>query len=157
MPVIVLSTTIHAPIQLCFDLSRSIDLHKISTSKTNEEAVEGKLSGCINLNETVTWQATHFGIRQQLTSKITALQSPDYFIDEQVKGIFKSFQHKHIFQKKDNRVIMIDIFEFQSPFGMLGRLFNFFVLTNYLKKLLLIRNKIIKEYAESERWKALMS
>ncbi len=156
MPIIELTTTINAPIQRCFDLSRSIDLHKISTAKTNEKAIDGIVCGLINLNETVTWQATHFGIRQQLTSKITAFQSPHYFIDEQVKGIFKSFQHKHLFQEIDNKVFMVDIFDFQSPFGFVGRLFNYFVLTNYLKKLLIVRNNVIKEYAESERWKELI-
>jgi len=35
MPKIEMITIINAPIALCFDLARSIDLHTISTSKTN--------------------------------------------------------------------------------------------------------------------------
>jgi hypothetical protein len=86
MPIIKLTTEINSTLEICFDLSRSIDLHKISTSKTNEEAIEGKTKGLINLNETVTWKATHFGVRQKLTSKITAFDRPYYFVDEQTKG-----------------------------------------------------------------------
>jgi hypothetical protein len=71
MPVIQLSLFIKAPIQVCFDLSRSIDIHIESTSHTNEKAVKGRTGGLIELGETVTWEATHFGIRQQLTSMIT--------------------------------------------------------------------------------------
>lgn len=51
MPVIILHTQINAPIERCFDLSRSIDLHKISTAHTKEEAINGVTSGLINLDE----------------------------------------------------------------------------------------------------------
>lgn len=157
MPTIELTTEINATIDICFDLSRSIDLHTISTAHTNEQAIDGKTNGLINLHETVTWQATHFGIRQQLTSKITAFERPYYFTDEQVTGIFKSFVHQHSFEKVGNKVVMKDVFEFHSPFGMIGKLFNHLVLTNYLKKLLLKRNQIIKEFAETEKWKDVLN
>lgn len=157
MPKIELTTEIKSTLEICFDLSRSIDLHKISTAQTNEEAIEGKTSGLINLNETVTWQATHFGIKQKLTSKITAFDRPNYFIDEQIKGIFKSITHEHKFEQLADRIIMKDIFEFHSPFGVLGKVFNQLVLTNYLKKLLLVRNQIIKEFAETEKWKEVLN
>jgi len=38
MPQIELQTTINSKIEICFDLSRSIDLHKISTVATKEKA-----------------------------------------------------------------------------------------------------------------------
>lgn len=157
MPTIELTTEINATIDICFDLSRSIDLHTISTAHTNEQAIDGKTNGLINLHETVTWQATHFGIRQQLTSKITAFERPYYFTDEQVTGIFKSLIHQHSFEKVGNKVVMKDVFEFHSPFGMIGKLFNHLVLANYLKKLLLKRNQIIKEFAETEKWKNVLN
>ncbi len=157
MPKIELITEIYATINICFDLSRSIDLHKISTAHTNEHAIAGRISGLINLNETVTWQATHFGVRQKLTSKITAFDRPNYFVDEQVKGIFKSIFHEHIFKQVANKVIMKDNFEFESPFGIFGDFFNKLVLTNYLKDLLIKRNQIIKEFAETEKWKSILN
>jgi ligand-binding SRPBCC domain-containing protein len=156
MPIIELLTEIKSTLNICFDLSRSIDLHKISTAKTNEEAIEGTISGLINLNETVTWQATHFGIKQKLTSKITAFDRPIFFRDEQVKGIFKSFCHEHKFEQIEDKVIMTDIFEYQSPFGIFGRIFNSLILTNYLRQLLIDRNNTIKEFAESEKWREVL-
>lgn len=157
MPIIKLETEINAPIEICFDLSRSIDLHKISTAKTHEEAIGGKTKGLIGMNETVTWQATHFGIKQKLASKITAFNSPFYFRDEQQKGIFKSIYHEHIFEQKASFVLMIDVFKFQSPCGVFGKIFNHLILTNYLHSLLYERNKIIKEFAESNKWKLVLS
>ncbi len=79
MPKIQLETDIQSTLEICFDLARSIDLHKISTRHTKEEAIAGRTVGLIVLGEFVTWQATHFGIRQQLTSKITAMERP-YFL-----------------------------------------------------------------------------
>lgn len=100
MPILNITTKIKAPIEIVFDLSRSIDLHKISTKHTKEEAIAGKTSGLICKNESVTWRAKHFGIYQTLSSKITAFKKPHYFIDEMQQGIFKSFKHEHIFHFK---------------------------------------------------------
>jgi hypothetical protein len=77
MPIIRLETFIEASQDIVFDLSRDIDLHQVSTAQTNEKAVAGKTSGLIGLNESVTWEARHFGILQQLTSKITKMDSPN--------------------------------------------------------------------------------
>lgn len=157
MPKIELTTEIISKIDICFDLARSIDLHKISTKKTNEEAIKGKISGLIDLNEFVTWKATHFGIKQKLTSKITAFKRPHNFVDEQLNGVFKSLRHEHKFEQLGDKVIMKDIFEFESPFGVLGKLFNKLILTNYLQNLLIERNKVIKEFAETDKWKLVLN
>lgn len=156
MPTIYLETKIKSKIQICFDLARSIDLHQISTAKTNEKAVDGKTKGLINLGEYVTWRAKHFGITQRLTSKITRFNEPLYFRDEQQKGAFKYIAHDHYFEKYDQYVIMKDIFKFQSPFGIFGKLCDKIFLSGYLKRLLIERNTIIKEYAETEKWKSIL-
>lgn len=157
MPTIELETEIYSTLEICFDLSRSIDLHKTSTIKTNEKAIAGTTSGLINLNDFVTWQATHLGVRQKLTSKITALERPFYFKDEQQKGAFKSFYHEHIFEKSGNKIIMKDIFVFESPFGIFGEIFNKLILTKYMRNFLMVRNNIIKEFAETDKWKNILN
>lgn len=157
MPKIELTTEINSKIDICFDLARSIDLHKISTRKTNEEAIEGNTSGLIGLNEYVTWQATHFRFKQKLTSKITVFERPHYFVDEQLKGIFKSIRHEHKFEQFGEKVMMKDIFEFHSPFGLLGKVLDKFILINYLQKLLIERNNVIKEFAETDKWKVVLN
>jgi ligand-binding SRPBCC domain-containing protein len=157
MPTITLKTEIKAKIEICFDLSCSIDLHTISTSKTNEKAIDGRTSGLISLNDFITWEAIHFGIKQQLTSKITQFEKPFHFRDEQLKGAFKSMVHDHYFEEKDGITTMTDHFEFSSPYGVIGKAFNFLVLEKYLPNFLITRNKVIKEYAESEKWKLILN
>lgn len=156
MAIIKLETTIKSDINTCFDLSRSIDLHKLSTVQTKEKAINGITSGLINLGESVTWEATHFAVRQQLTSKITAFNRPFYFRDEQIKGAFKYFIHDHYFEEKNETVIMKDIFEFQSPFGFIGKLFDKIILISYLTKFLIVRNNMVKEFAETDQWKSVL-
>jgi ligand-binding SRPBCC domain-containing protein len=149
MPTIELLTHINAPIEKVFDLSRSIDLHMESTKQTGERAIAGKTSGLIELGETVTWRARHFGIWQHLTSNITEFNYPVYFVDEMVTGAFKSFRHKHHFSQLDGHTLMTDVFVFESPFGILGRLANWLVLKTYMTKLLTKRNEVIKMSAEA--------
>ena len=150
MAKIELNTIINAPIEVVFDLSRSIDLHLESTKQTGEQAIAGKTSGLIEPGEWVTWRARHFGIRQNLTSKITVFNRPDFFADEMVSGAFKSFRHEHYFIKENGQTLMKDIFSFESPGGILGRLFNWLILKRYMTKLLIERNRVIKAHAENQ-------
>jgi len=46
---IILLTSIKAPIQIVFDCARSIDIHQLSTAKTNEKAIFGRTSGLCEL------------------------------------------------------------------------------------------------------------
>jgi ligand-binding SRPBCC domain-containing protein len=149
MPKIELLTKINAPIEKVFDLARDIDLHMESTRWTGEKAIAGKTSGLIELGETVTWRAKHFGIWQTLTSKITKYERPIYFVDEMVKGTFKSFRHEHHFSSVDGRTLMKDVFVFESPLGVLGQFFNWLILTRYMTRLLEERNRVIRKAAES--------
>lgn len=156
MPQITLQTFIAAPAQVCFDLSLSIDLHKISTAHTNEEAIGGTTSGLIKLGESVTWRARHFGIWFTMTSKITSHVPNESFTDEMVKGPFKSLKHTHTFETQDGGTLMTDVFQFQSPFGILGAIADRLILTNYLRKLLIDRNEVIKKYAEGGLWEQIV-
>lgn len=157
MPKIELGTEINASIEIIFDLARCIDLHEDSMSHTNEKAIDGVTKGLINLNETVTWEATHFGIKQRLTSKITAFNRPHYFQDIMLEGAFKSFTHDHFFEEKDGKVLMKDVFDYRSPLGFLGNIADFFFLENYMKELLTNRNLLIKRIAESEEWRKFLN
>ena len=157
MPILYLQTFINAPRQLVFDLSRSIDLHKISTQHTNEEAIAGRTEGLMELGEWVTWRASHFGIYQQLPSKITAFERPNNYVDEMEKGIFKHFKHEHIFEEVADGTRMIDVFKYASPLGILGKMADFLFLKSYMEGLLEKRNATIKEFAESGHWRSLIT
>lgn len=150
MTQIELSTHINAPIERCFDLARSIDLHIVSTKQTGEQAIGGRTTGLIGFDETVTWRAKHLGVWQTLTSKITEFDYPNSFTDEMIEGAFKSMRHEHLFYALNGQTLMKDIFMFESPYGRLGDLVNFIFLGWYMNRLLKKRNAVIKQAAENE-------
>lgn len=158
MPIIKLETIIKAPIKRVFDLSRSIDLHKATMNRHNEIAVAGVTSGLINLGEIVTWEATHFGIRQKLTSKITAFDRPNYFRDSMVSGAFARFDHDHFFDETaKGETLLSDAFDYDSPFWIFGKIADRCFLERYMRKMLEERNRIIKQTAEGKDWRKYLS
>ena len=156
MAKIHLTTFIAAPVERVFDLSRSIRLHMISTAASNEKAIAGVLDGLISENETVTWQAKHLFKEREFTSRITMMKRHSQFTDEMIQGDFKYFSHEHFFKTIDNGSFMIDYVNYESPYGVIGKLMNKLYLNNYLTRLLIKRNEVIKEYAETEKWKTIL-
>lgn len=148
MPVIRLETFIGAPVEVCFDLARDVEAHMASTAETGERAVAGRTSGLMELNDEVTWEAKHLGVRQRLTSKITALERPRMFVDEMQRGAFKSLRHLHLFEETGGGTLMKDELTFVSPLGLLGRLADWLFLENYMRRFLIKHNEHIKRVAE---------
>ena len=157
MAKIHLTTLINAPAERVFDLSRSVNLHRIASSNTYEKAIAGVTTGLINENETVTWQAKHLYKVRKFTTKITSMEFPHHFTVQMVHGDFKSFRHEHYFKPINNGTFLIDVIEFESPYGVIGQLVEKLFLTSYLNKLLLHRNEVIKQYAETSKWKAILN
>ena len=148
-------TVIRAPIERCFDLARSVEVHLAGNVHFGEAAVAaaGVTSGLIGLGEQVTWRAKHFGLWLTLTSEITAMNPPAYFQDTMVSGPFRSMIHDHCFRRlSPGETEMKDIFCFAAPLGILGRLVELAVLRRYMHDLLSERNAVIRQIAESQEW-----
>ncbi|GHA47946.1 hypothetical protein GCM10007103_31100 [Salinimicrobium marinum] len=156
MPVIRLETHIKAKQKIVFDLAISIDFQSEAVRSSNERAVAGRTSGLIGLNETVTWHGKHLGVWQHLTTRVTEFYPPHFFADEMEKGAFKRMRHEHYFATTEEGTLMKDVFQFQAPLGILGRLANKLFLKTYMTNFLKGRNKILKEYAESGRWREVL-
>lgn len=157
MSVIRLEVFVRAPADRVFDLCRSMDLHADSARQTDERAVSGVTTGLLGLNEEVTWEARHFGVRQRLTSRIVALDRPRHFRDSMVSGAFRRFDHDHDFEERDRGTLVRDRFDFDAPLGPLGQLADVLFLARYMRRFLETRMRIIKEVAESDRWRTYLS
>jgi ligand-binding SRPBCC domain-containing protein len=153
MSTIELVTRVMAPQKRCFDLTRSIDLHVRSASKTDERAIAGVTTGLISGGEEVTWEAKHFGVRQRFKSKITSFDPPRYFQDSMVRGVFKRFVHDHMFAEEGGGTTITDRLEFEAPGGPLGRIVDRILLSSYLERFIRERNEVIKRVAESDGWR----
>lgn len=151
MTTIKITTHYFAPIETIFNTNRDIDVHQQSASKTKEVAIAGITSGLINKNETVTWKGKHFGVFITHQSIISEMIFPTYFIDEQLKGKFKSFKHQHFFEQKENYVEVKDLLEYETPFGVFGKLFDKLFLKKHLTNFIIHRNAILKDLAEKQQ------
>ncbi|MGO4186261.1 SRPBCC family protein [Pseudarthrobacter sp. TAF60_1] len=131
------------PRERLFDLARSVDGHVESQKGAGERAVGGVTSGLIGAGQEVTWRARHFGVPLRMTSRVTALDFPNSFTDEQVRGPFKAFRHVHEFQATATGSLMTDRVEFTAPFGPVGRLVEHLVLRRYLQRLIAERGRFL--------------
>jgi ligand-binding SRPBCC domain-containing protein len=144
---------IRAPAERLFDLARSIDAHIASTPGTDERAIGGRTEGLLDLGEEVTWEARHFGLKQRLTSRITAFDRPRYFRDSMVRGAFRRFDHDHFFDRvTDTETRCRDIFDFDAPLGALGRVAEMLFLDRYMRRLLEQRMRILEQLATGDAW-----
>ncbi|MBZ5201730.1 SRPBCC family protein [Planomicrobium chinense] len=148
MPIITHEIYIHAPIRICFDLARNVDIHTETTAKTKERAIAGVTTGLMEEGDCVTWEAIHFGVKQKLTARIIEMEKPYRFTDEMVKGAFHSFTHTHEFLKKDSGTIMKDRFVYRSPLGLFGKIADKLFLEKYMRRFIINRAIELKKIAE---------
>jgi ligand-binding SRPBCC domain-containing protein len=149
METIRLTTWIDAPVERCFKLSTSIDLHIASTG---EQAVGGVTTGLIGEGEMVKWSSRHFGLRLHHTGRIDGWRPYSYFRDVMVESMFRHFEHEHFFAVMDDGTRMRDEVRFSIPGGSLGRLATRLFVRRHLTVFLTKRNAEIKRVAESEEW-----
>lgn len=150
MSILLIETLIRAPLELCFDLARNVEVHCKTVGHTRERAVGGVTTGLLEMGDSVTWEAVHFGLKQRLTVKITEYERPHRFVDEQTSGSFQRLKHLHEFKPTPEGTLMTDRFEFEAPFGILGQTVDALFLQRYLRRLLTHRITELKAIAERE-------
>lgn len=149
--IIRIETFIAAPIERCFDLSRSIDLHLETGRLHMERVLSGRATGLISLGESVEWEAHPFGITVTHSSLIDEFSRPTYFRDVMVKGWFKYFRHQHHFQAQGNATLSRDELEFAAPAVLLDWPAKW-----YLRRFVTQRNRAIKQAAETDDWRRFL-
>jgi ligand-binding SRPBCC domain-containing protein len=152
MNTIRLETWIDAPVERCFLLSLSVDLHVATARSSRERAVDGVTTGLISEGQTVTFQGRHLGMQLRHTSRIEILRPYSYFRDDMISGIFKNFEHEHHFAAMDDGTRMRDEIRFSAPWGGLGQLATKLLVRRHMIAFLAERNAGIKRVAESEDW-----
>lgn len=140
MPQINLETFIIAHAEVCFDLMRDIRIHTETTAQTEETAVAGVTDGMIGLGQTVTFEGTHFGMRQRLTVKVVEFDRPRSFVDEMTEGKFKAFRHIHAFTETADGTLMKDTLIWTSPYGIFGKIADRLLIEKHLREQVIKRN-----------------
>ena len=157
MPRLHLTTFIAAPVERVFDLSRNLTLYKLIFQNRKEGFSSGAASNLLAKGETVSIVSKLAGKSRMSIIRVMDMQRPLSFTEEQVKGDLDIYRHEHHFKSIENGTIVIDLVDFGSTRDMLGKLFGKFYLKKYLEELLRRRNEMVRTYAESEKWRAVLS
>ncbi|MBX7134115.1 MAG: SRPBCC family protein [Fimbriimonadaceae bacterium] len=134
--------------EVCFDLCLDVSVHQDSAAQTGERVVRGRTEGKLELGEEITFQGRHFGIVFNLTAKVTQLERPQFFVDEMVRGPFRSLWHEHRFEASSGGTSMVDETRVSATFGPLGWLAERVLIRRHLAKFLRKRAEYIKQLAE---------
>ncbi len=85
-------------------------------------------------------------IPQTWVTEITHVNQPNYFVDEQRFGPYKFWHHQHSFTiTEDGGVIMDDIVSYVIPFGFLGRIINYFIVSKKVKEIFDYRKTVLEK------------
>ena len=142
------SVRIDAPRDVVFDAARRVGTHLGSMARYGESTTLAP-DVALGLGDEVTWRARHFGRWWTLMSRITELDRPSRFVDEQVTGPFEAFRHVHTFEVDGASTIARDEVSFTAPLGVLGRVADRYVLARYMKTLITGHDEHLREIAES--------
>jgi len=86
-----------------------------------------------------------------LESLHTAYDPPHSFEDQQVRGPFASWRHRHIVAPHADGATLIDDIEYTPPFGILGRIIDPIAIKPRLRKIFAFRHRVTREYCENAR------
>ena len=157
MSKIHITSFINAPVERVFNLSRNLAMSKLSFKGRKEQILSSSAANMVTAGETITLRAKHLGKTREITARIIDLKLPEGYTEEQIKGDLKSFRHEYHFKEVDNGTIMIDMVEFEGPRDLLGSIASKFFLKSYIEAIVKKKNELIRQYAESEKWKAVLS
>lgn len=147
---LIITTRIRAPVERCFDAARSVAAHAESAKFSHETLVEpGKLDGYLELGDLVCFEGRHFGIRQRFCARVVEMNRPRVFVDEMVRGAFRSLRHVHAFAEWDGHTTMTDTLDWQAPLGILGRIADVLFLERHMRWFVVTKQTALKEMLES--------
>ena len=78
-------------------------------------------------------------------TEITHIKKNKYFVDEQRVGPYKMWHHEHIFEQKEDGILMTDIITYVPPMGVLGKIANFLFINKKVNNIFDYRKKIIDQ------------
>ncbi len=146
MGEISIRTWIDAPVDHCFDVARDVEVHAESAAFSGERLVApGRLTGRVEAGDLLCFEGRHFGMRHRFSTRITHVDRPHVFVDEQVEGFFRQLRHAHWFSPRDGGTLMTDHLEWRAP---LGKLMDALYMTRHLSWFVRTKQAHLKRIAE---------
>eukprot|EP01047_Picozoa_sp_COSAG01_P002069 COSAG01_NODE_52_length_31456_cov_125.226648_27_plen_150_part_00 len=87
-----------------------------------------------------------YGLSIRWQSLISDYNPPYSFTDIQLRGPHDYWHHQHLFEEKDNGVLIKDIVHFAMPLGLLGKLGYHLLAKGMNKAMFEHRKKIVEQF-----------
>jgi ligand-binding SRPBCC domain-containing protein len=94
----------------------------------------------------IDYQIRLSGLPFRWRTLISSYNPPHEFVDEQIKGPYSFWHHRHQFYAEGDETVIEDTVTYIIPFGILGRIVHTLFIRNKLRKIFEYRKAII------ERW-----
>ena len=148
---------ITAPIARVFDLVRSVDAHTATSGGIGGLAVGGKTSGLAQIGDVTVWSARFFGLRFKLATRVSALESPHCLTETLERGLFTEFGHVYTLRPLESGAVeLTDAFNFRSPLGVIGAVFDELILKPVMTKAMTARLEGLRAIAQGDDWRRFL-
>lgn len=86
-----------------------------------------------------------WNISMEWITEITAVQKPDYFIDEQKNGPYTFWHHEHWFTPIPNGILIEDILYYKVPFSVFGKALHYLKIKKDLERIFQHRRDVLEQ------------
>jgi ligand-binding SRPBCC domain-containing protein len=83
-------------------------------------------------------------VRVTWVTEITDTVENKTFVDEQRKGPYSLWRHRHTFEETEGGVLMTDVVEYAIPFGFLGRIANALFVASEVRRIFAFRFEAVE-------------
>ncbi len=97
----------------------------------------------MQLDTQIDYSLRLFALTFKWQTRITQWQPPVQFVDSQVKGPYRIWEHTHFFEEKEGGTLMRDRVKYLSRGGLLAPLLHAFFVTDKVSKIFDYRKKQI--------------
>jgi ligand-binding SRPBCC domain-containing protein len=112
-------------------------LHFRITSKEKVEIRKGA-----EINYSIRWA----GIPLSWKTIVTEYEPPFFFVDEQARGPYRYWRHRHTFRPSEGGTVVGDRVEYALPFGWLGRIVHRLMVGRQLRRIFAYRREALLEW-----------
>lgn len=88
------------------------------------------------------------GVPFTWSSRIVNVHPPREFTDIQLRGPYRSWRHRHIFEPEGSRTLIRDEVNYEIPLGILGDLAGSLLVKSQLQNIFQHRSRAIREWGE---------
>ena len=137
---------ISAPVEEVFSFFSAAENLNLITPPWLHFKILTPLPVLMKKNALIDYSIKILGLRMTWNTEITVWQPPVRFVDRQINGPYRVWEHTHQFEEKGGGTQMEDVIRYAVPGFVLSPLIHFLLVRPRLEKIFTFRETSIQEY-----------